>query len=286
MLLITKHIGQLCNQVWSLLPIIAYVEHTHSKVCILNARKDYINLFPALRKCNRVWWIHMCNGSVGKLWRKVTRFVEKHTHSFEGTLNSYCSGIRQINGWEYNHDESYIKEQKQTLLRLFTPAGQVLQKVEAVLKGYNGITVGVHVRRGDYREWCDGAYCYPNEVWIRIMRELANEAKKQHSEIRFLICSNEALTINDPELALLQIPDTDGITDLYGLAKCDYIIGPPSTYSQWASFYGNVPLCLLLQPNQKIIFNDFSPIVLLDRFKNGKQLIENKETKRFYLKAE
>jgi hypothetical protein len=31
------------------------------------------------------------------------------------------------------------------------------------------------------------------------------------------------------------------IEDLYALASCDYIIGPPSTFSQWASFYGNVP---------------------------------------------
>lgn len=286
MLLITKHIGQLCNQIWSILPILAYAEHTHSKVCILNARGDYISLFPALRKYKRVWWINLCNGEIGKLWRKVTRFAEKHTRPFEGKLNGSFFGIRQINGWEYSHDESFIKEHKQTLLRLFTPDREVLQKVGDVLNGYDGMTVGVHVRRGDYREWCDGVYCYPDEVWVRIMRDLANEAKTQHQNIRFLICSNEALTIKDSKLTLLQIPNTDGVIDLYGLAKCDYIIGPPSTYSQWASFYGDVPLCLILQPNQKISFKDFSPIALLDKFKNGKRLVENLETNRFDLKAE
>ena len=35
-------------------------------------------------------------------------------------------------------------------------------------------------------------------------------------------------------------PGTE-IGDLYSLAACDYIIGPPSTYTQWASFYGQVP---------------------------------------------
>lgn len=286
MLLITKHIGQLCNQIWSLLPIIAYAEHTQSKVCILNAREDYVNLFPALLKYKRVWWVHQCNGEVGKLWRWVTRLVEKHTHSYEGILNGPCSGIRQINGWEYSHDASFIKESKQTLLQLFTPEGEVLKKIEDVLDGYRGITVGIHVRRGDYREWCGGAYCYSDNVWIRIMRGLAREAKKQHQDIRFLICSNEPVSMNDPELTLLQIPNTDGVTDLYGLAKCDYIIGPPSTYAQWASFYGDVPLCIILQPNQKISFNDFVPIDLLDRFKNGKKMVENIKTKRFYFKAE
>jgi len=32
------------------------------------------------------------------------------------------------------------------------------------------------------------------------------------------------------------------VEDLYALAECDYIIGPPSTYTLWASFYGDTPL--------------------------------------------
>jgi hypothetical protein len=32
------------------------------------------------------------------------------------------------------------------------------------------------------------------------------------------------------------------VEDLYSLARCDYLLGPPSTFSLWASFYGNVPL--------------------------------------------
>jgi hypothetical protein len=30
--------------------------------------------------------------------------------------------------------------------------------------------------------------------------------------------------------------------DLYALAKCDYLLGTLSSFSQWASFYGNKPL--------------------------------------------
>ena len=32
------------------------------------------------------------------------------------------------------------------------------------------------------------------------------------------------------------------IEDLYALAQVDYIIAPPSTYSNWAAFYGQVPI--------------------------------------------
>jgi len=29
---------------------------------------------------------------------------------------------------------------------------------------------------------------------------------------------------------------------IFSFAKCDYIVGPPSTFTSWASFYGDVPV--------------------------------------------
>jgi hypothetical protein len=59
--------------------------------------------------------------------------------------------------------------------------------------------------------------------------------------LRFLICSDEAI-----DLALFTglnvIAGTgDVVQDLYALADCDLICGPPSTFNMWASFYGRVP---------------------------------------------
>ena len=284
MLIITKHTGQLCNQIWSMIPIITYAERTNSKVCILNARKDMVNLFPALRGYKRIWWIHVCREKIGRLWRKITFLLEKYILPFDGALeDGMDNGIRIIDGWEHHHDKSFVKEYRQMLCTLFTPRREVYEKVKNTLSSYDGITVGVHMRRGDYKDWCGGAYYYSNEEYIRIMQSLADEAKQKQKTIRFLICSNEPIDIHQEELNLLQIPHTDGITDLYGLANCDYIIGPPSTYSQWASFYGNVPLCVLLQPQQKIMLNDFSQIVALDMFANENQLKMDEKTQRFYI---
>ena len=42
------------------------------------------------------------------------------------------------------------------------------------------------------------------------------------------------------------------VGDLYALARCDYIMGPPSTYTQWASFYGNHPMLSLDSGDQRI----------------------------------
>lgn len=47
------------------------------------------------------------------------------------------------------------------------------------------------------------------------------------------------------------------IEDMYSLAECDYIIGPPSTYTMWASFYGEVPLYMVDNPSLKPVLSDF-----------------------------
>jgi hypothetical protein len=41
--------------------------------------------------------------------------------------------------------------------------------------------------------------------------------------------------------------------DLYSLARCDYVFGPPSTYSQWASFYGNKPLLHVFDRDSQLL---------------------------------
>ena len=112
---------------------------------------------------------------------------------------------------------------------------------------------------------------------MRIMKDLADEAKKKGLEIRFLICSNEPFDTKQTNQNIIRIPEADGITDLYGLANCDYIVGPPSSYSQWASLYGNVPLCLILYNEQKVSLKDFTPIVRLDTFADGKRLKMNEQ---------
>ena len=286
MLIVTKHTGQLCNQIWSLIPVIAYIEQTHSKVCVFNAQRDYIELFPVLKRYKRILWIHRSGTNPGKIWRKITKIVEKRVMPFEGALgNGQSAGVRQINGWDYRHDKSYIDEQKEQILPLFEPCKVVRDRIKGTLIPFDGITVGVHIRRGDYKDWCDGAYYYSDEVYVRIMKELAVEAKMQGKTIRFMICSNEPFDTKQTDLNTIKIPNSDGIADLYGLASCDYIVGPPSSYSQWASFYGSVPLCLILQKEQKVSLKDFTPIVRLDMFADGKRL-EMNEQGRFYIEKQ
>ena len=50
----------------------------------------------------------------------------------------------------------------------------------------------------------------------------------------------------------------DLIEDMYGFARCDYLIGPLSTFTMWASFYGGVPLNTIRFADQLLKLADFA----------------------------
>jgi len=55
------------------------------------------------------------------------------------------------------------------------------------------------------------------------------------------------------------------------LSKCDYLLGPPSTFSMWASFIGDVPLRLIKGAEENIQMDQFSPILYQNVFRNGER---------------
>ena len=101
------------------------------------------------------------------------------------------------------------------------------------------VVVGVHIRHGDYQTFCNGIMYYTFAEYARLMKTVAELFPGKR--VSFLVCSNAALPKG--ELHGLRVHPGPGhvVGDVYALARCDYIIGPPSTYSEWASFYGQVP---------------------------------------------
>ena len=102
------------------------------------------------------------------------------------------------------------------------------------------VVIGVHVRQEDYRRWRKGSCFFTMPQYAAWMRELADQFPGQR--VSFLVCSDEPRRPEEfPGLSVGFGPGS-AMGDLYALAKCDYILGPLSSYSQWASFYGNKPL--------------------------------------------
>jgi hypothetical protein len=80
--------------------------------------------------------------------------------------------------------------------------------------------------------------------------------------VGFLVCSNETLDTNIFCNFNITMSQSSAIVDLYSLSDCDLIIGPPSTYTQWASYFGGKPLCHIYSVNEPITKDSFSVVNL------------------------
>ena len=286
MLIYVKHYGQLCNRLWALIPVIAYVLHKKRHLCVCFAPKSYLNCFPMLKKCKYLHFILSRDGSFYKSieWR-LALYSEKYNLEIKGDFATLkrIGLFSFVDGWQHSEDISFVREQKERIVELFKPTAIVANTVSESFKGFDGITIGVHVRRGDYKGYLGGKYYYSDDVYNRIINKIRQLFAPGNQKVRFLICSNETFKVPQENNDVFTIQGADGITDLYALSKCDYIIGPPSSYSQWASFIGDVPLCLLLNETMDISMDSFSRIVLFNTFENGKKIKLSNQTESYYI---
>lgn len=119
------------------------------------------------------------------------------------------------------------------------------------------IVVGVHVRRGDYASYLDGRYYYSLDQYAAAMRQIAAQIPSR--QVRFLVCSNEPIESGSFGGLEIQLGPGQLVEDMYALAATDLIIGPPSTFTGWASFYGQTPLIQLHAADQAIDLSGHQP---------------------------
>lgn len=270
MIIVYDYPGQLCNRIWSLLPSIAKGIEYREKVLILNF-EEYSVFFDNLNKEKNVKFEPI---------RFLTRILlplraRNYIHYTRKNIFDSWFDIHFTEGWATKSDNTdLIVKYSEKIRSVFDISHKVKTEVDAYLQSLDyDFIVGVHIRRGDYKEWLDGKYYYNDEIYSVCIEQLKNNLNANNElKIGFLLCSNENLDINNFPGNCFVLPNSSGIKDLYALSRCRYIIGPPSTFSQWASFYGNVPLKFILSPSDKMETSSFSKIIALDRFENGNEL--------------
>ena len=149
-------------------------------------------------------------------------------------------------GWPFRVPTSWLPRHSGKIRDYFRPIEEYDRASrEAVdrLRRDADIVVGVHIRHGDYRVWQHGKYFFPASRYAGWMQELA--AQFPDRKVAFFVCSDEPRTADEFPGLSVGLGAGSPVGDLYALAGCDYIFGPQSTFTQWASFYGNKPLFLL-----------------------------------------
>lgn len=106
------------------------------------------------------------------------------------------------------------------------------------------IIIGVHIRQGDFKTYWNGENYIPVEFYSFVMTKIKSyfTGKKIH----FIVCSDEKRYCSEFPNCECTIQEELPHIDLYTLASCDLIIGNEiSSYSRWASYFGEKPLLAL-----------------------------------------
>lgn len=149
--------------------------------------------------------------------------------------------------WWYRNPGALLR-QRSSICRILAPKEEFVVRprgfAESVHAGSLPV-VGVHVRRGDYRQFYGGRYFFSDEEYARYM-EMAYRSFP--NGCRFVMVSDEPLDTDffaQRGLDIHLFHGDDFREDLVMLSLCDYIMGPWSTFSWWAAYYGGRKLCHL-----------------------------------------
>lgn len=130
-----------------------------------------------------------------------------------------------------------------------------------------GLTLGVHIRRGDYARWHDGKYLFRDEDYCSFITSFLSIHPGKN--IRILIATNDPSIDTGWYKNRIEVPvrflSGNAGEDLCALSRCDYLIGPPSTFSLMASFYEDIPLYWVFDKNKEISSGSFQKFETLFR---------------------
>lgn len=264
--------GQTCNRLWTYVTSVARCVAEKRRMVIIFY--DWtIEDFPHLLRCPFIyfplwhkWYLERGNG-----WNNYKGLTWKVTHN--KTWDKIFSAFGFKKGWDTMNDTRYLQQTKPQLRHIFQPRKDITDRAErmmAEIRRDNDLVVGIHIRHGDYKTFWDGRYYYTLEEYHQFMLQI--KALHPDKRVAFFISSNEQFDVSTFEgcrcYRFGKEPSGD-MLDLHTLSLCDRILGPWSTYSRWASFIGEVPLCFIKQKNQQLTDEDFSIVTDFFHFASG-----------------
>lgn len=264
--------GQTCNRLWTYVTSVARCVAEKRRMVIIFY--DWtIEDFPHLLHCPFIyfplwhkWYLERGNG-----WNNYKGLTWKVTHN--KTWDKIFSAFGFKKGWDTMNDMRYLQQTKPQLQHIFQPRKDITDRAErmmAEIRRDNDLVVGIHIRHGDYKTFWDGRYYYTLEEYHQFMLQI--KALHPDKRVAFFISSNEQFDVSTFEgcrcYRFGKEPSGD-MLDLHTLSLCDRILGPWSTYSRWASFIGEVPLCFIKQKNQQLSDQDFSIVTDFFHFASG-----------------
>lgn len=195
------------------------------------------------------------------LWKAGRYPYVEFTHEYR--LEEYKELLRShrntplfVGGWFFR-DYTTLANQRAYLRQRYEThkTSHRFQFLVEELKKYD-VVLGVHIRRGDYKQWQGGKYFFSNEAYEDLIHHFAS--LQTTKSLFVLIFSNEKLTSKDIRISIAhEFSHLPYYLDHKLMGYCHYLIGPPSTFTLWPSFLYQVPCLHIEQPQQLFSLADF-----------------------------
>lgn len=236
-----------CNKLWSILNPVLFAFKKKENFIILSFDHIYKKL-PNLSELKYSYFPYKrLPLAIGY---RFSHYVRKKLRNKQKKKSKISKNI--IDGWSFIH-EKLNEEDINLVRRIFSPNKETSEFLNNKFRkeGENfDYIVGIHIRRGDYKIFFKGKYYFNDLEYVKFMKIIQQALP---GRIKFFISTNDKIDeeIYRKEFDIFKF-NRGVIEDLYGLSICDYIVGPPSSFSMWASMYGRVPIAFITDKN---IFN-------------------------------
>ncbi|UOG76938.1 alpha-1,2-fucosyltransferase [Hymenobacter tibetensis] len=194
---------------------------------------------------------------------KLTKYIEfrdiRQNVHYQDTILKHK--LVSCDGWFFRSIETVAKYQE-FYKWLFMPNvdQQYLDSTYLKKADPREVVVGVHIRRGDYKDHENGRFFFSDEVYLRFLLQLRDILSAHNRPHRFLLFSNDPeldIELYKGQLSCVSMSNNSALADQYLMSKCDYLIGPPSTFSGWANYIGGVPYYHIQDATATIGLDDF-----------------------------
>ena len=263
--------GQMCNNILQYAHVFAWARENNRRTV-------------SMRFAYKYQYFHICDTPyhnflmylIGKYGGKMKLLPTVHYDmSQEGRAekNQFVLSHRHVimEGWGLRYYDLVMKHLDE-IRKLFAFKPEIEEKLPFPQGGEGSgewLRIGVHIRRGDYRTFMNGRFYFDDDAFIQYIKETIR-LFADGKDVEVYICGNDPNLDKQKYIDALQstsqkeqgrveiyFPEGNPGEDLCLLSHCDYIIGPPSSFSLIATMYRDNKLCWMTHDRATITAEDF-----------------------------
>jgi hypothetical protein len=247
--------SQMCNNLLQFAHVYAWGRKHNQRV--ISMRFSYKYPYFKIQKTRYAgffWYLFAKYAAALRLLHTVSFKRDDHREEKVRYMETHHHFV--VSGWFVRFYDEFLEYRNEIcdLFQLREEYAEPLQKrMETAMfgKSTDTLRLGLHIRRGDYKDFYAGKFYYDNATYAAYVMEYARQNTTKDIVI-FISTNDKTVSTNDFEklcqncqsrIKFIVMPENNPAQDMMMLSECDAIIGPPSTFSLTASMYHDVPLC-------------------------------------------